>query len=121
MAVTLTRAYGQFASGAKVIPFDDTESALVAQNLATVATSAPTETITGGPNQAQFITAGGNVYPFNVAGQGAPTNVQGPRKWPNQQNLTGFAARHLCCACGGSWYRARSSSRTGAHGPASAR
>lgn len=106
MAVTLTRAYGQFASGAKVILPDDTESALVAQNLATVAASAPTETVTGGPNQAQFITAGGNVYPFNVAGQGAPTNVQGPRKWPNQQNLTGFAALGTSAVhVAGSWYR----------------
>lgn len=104
MAVLLTKAYGTFASGAVVVLPDDTETALVAQGLATFV-SAPLESITGGPNQVQFVTQGGNIYPFNVAGQGAPTAPQGPRILPNVPigafASLGTSAVHVA----GTWYR----------------
>jgi len=104
MAVSLLKAYGTFASGAVVILPDDTETALIAQGLAT-AVSAPLESVTRGPNQVQFVTAGGNVYPFNVAGQGSPTAPQGPRILPNVPigafASLGTSAVHVA----GTWYR----------------
>ena len=81
MAVTLLRAYGGYASGSVVILPDDTEAALIAQGLAT--TYGVAETITGVSGQVQVVTQGGNTAPFNIAGQGALTNLQGPAILPN--------------------------------------
>ena len=81
MAVTLLRAYGGFASGAVVILPDDTEAALITQGLAT--TYGTPETITGLYGQVQIVTQGGNVAPFNIAGQSTPTSLQGPAILPN--------------------------------------
>ena len=91
MSVTLLRAYGGFASGAKVILPDDTESALVSQGWAT-ANSAPSETtVNSNPTPYSVVTSGGNVTNLNNAGQANPTAPQGPRILPNGTILA-FAA-----------------------------
>ena len=84
MAVTLLRAYGGFASGATVMLPNDTESALVAQGLATaVSTAGLADTVGDGQSQIQFVNQGGNIAPFQVAGQSTPIVVQGPSILPN--------------------------------------
>lgn len=80
MTVTLLRAYAAFASGAVVTLPDSTESALIAQGLATAST---TSTMTAGDNNVQQVTVGGNVAPASGAGYGTPAVVQGPAITPN--------------------------------------
>jgi len=81
MAVTLLRAYQGFASGAIVSFPDTTESALVAQGLATQnatpVDSWPAITPIG------YATIGGNFGPVLASGVSAPTVPQGPRILPN--------------------------------------
>lgn len=81
MSVTLTRAYGGFASGSIVTLPDSTESALIAQGFATAqeTTSFPATAY----GQAGFITQNGTITQGAVAGQSAPTYPQGPRILPN--------------------------------------
>ena len=92
MAVVLTRAYASFASGATVILDSATESALIAQGLATAATGFPTQTNTyllDSPLGA--FTQGGNVSVQQTGGITVPTTPQGPRILPNFP-LTAFAS-----------------------------
>lgn len=82
MAVTLLRAYGGFfASGAVVILPDDTESALIAQGLATP--YGVTDTLTGYQIPIQLVSQGGNIAPVQTAGQSTPVSMQGPSILPN--------------------------------------
>lgn len=80
MTVTLLRAYAAYASGAVVTLPDSTETALIAQGLATAST---TSSITAGDNSAQFVTVGGNSAPVSGAGYGTPSVVQVPAITPN--------------------------------------
>lgn len=84
MAVTLLRPYGGFATGAVVMLPNDTESALVAQGLATaVSTAGLADSVNDGQSQIQFVNQGGSIAPFQVAGQGTPVVMQGPSILPN--------------------------------------
>lgn len=82
MSVTLLRPYAGFASGAVVRFTDDTESALIAQGLATtigvVDTIVP-QSLTG----LQLVSEGGNIFCINAQGQGTPATPQGPTILPN--------------------------------------
>lgn len=80
MTVTLNRAYGPYASGAVVTLPDSTETALIAQGLATAST---TSSITAGDNNVQQITVGGNTVVGPGAGYGTPSVIQGPAITPN--------------------------------------
>lgn len=80
MAVTLLRAYGTYPVGAVVTLPDRTETALIAQGLATAAYTTSIPTVFGGPDQ--FVTQGGNISDVNMAGQTTPTFYQGPLNWP---------------------------------------
>ena len=84
MAVTLSRAYGSFASGATVMLPDATEAALIAQGLAVAASGAAVDSFpsifTGQP---QGVTVGGNLSIQQVTGIGSPAVPQGPRILPN--------------------------------------
>lgn len=75
MSVTLSRAYGGFASGAVVTFPDATESALIAQGLAVAGPTTAVPSLLGGPDQ--FVTQGGNVAFVPQSGQSTPTNLQG--------------------------------------------
>lgn len=83
MAVTLLRPYAGFAAGAVVMLSDDAEAVLIAQGLAT--TYGVADAVGAGQSQIQFVSQGGNVAPFQVAGQGAPASaaMQGPSILPN--------------------------------------
>ncbi len=84
MAVTLTRAYNGYASGTTIVFDDPTETALIAQGLATAATGYPTDVatpITGSPNTPATI--GGNLASIPQGGLAVPTAPQGPRILPN--------------------------------------
>lgn len=84
MAVTLLRPYGGFATGATVMLPNDAEAALVAQGLATaVSTAGLVDDVNAGQSQIQFVNQGGNIAPFQVAGQGTPVAMQGPSILPN--------------------------------------
>src|SRR5512139_2777135 len=76
MSVTLLRPYGGFASGAVVTFPSSTETALIAQGLATAAGVTSQPSIYGGPDQST--TQGGNVVSEASAGFGTPTYNQGP-------------------------------------------
>ena len=80
MAVTLLRPYATYASGAVVTLPDATESALIAQGLATAYTTSSTPSQVGAPGQ--FVTAYGNTALLPQAGQGTPTYMQGPSILP---------------------------------------
>lgn len=84
MAVTLTRAYSSFASGATVILDSATEAALIAQGLATAATGVPSQSNTYLLDSplGQY-TVGGNVSLQPQGGITVPTTPQGPRILPN--------------------------------------
>jgi hypothetical protein len=81
MTVTLTRPYSGFASGAVVTLPSDTESALIAQGLATASLTTSEVPSYGGPSQ--FVNQGGNIALVNSAGQSTPTFPQGPSILPN--------------------------------------
>lgn len=81
MAVTLSRAYAGYASGAVLILPDATEKALVAQGLATQSLVTSVPSIIGGPDQ--FGTMYGNVIDLQQAGQTTPLIIQGPSILPN--------------------------------------
>lgn len=81
MSVTLLRAYGDFASGAIVTLPSDTESALIAQGLATAQETTSFPSLTYG--QTNPVTQNGNVAIGRVSGQGNPATPQGPRILPN--------------------------------------
>lgn len=76
MSVTLLRAYAGYASGAVVTLPDDTETALIAQGLATAAYATSMPSRIGGPDQ--LVTQGGNVAHAPQSGQTVPTYYQGP-------------------------------------------
>lgn len=78
MAVFLLRPYAGFAASSTVpVMFaDDTETALIAQGLAT--TTGVADSVVAGQSQIQFVSQGGNIAPFQVPGQSAPTSMQGP-------------------------------------------
>lgn len=82
MSVTLIRAYQGFAAGAVVAFPDDTESALIAQGIATLK---DTDTVTSVPaGTVQSISLGGNSVLANAAGGiGVPSPIQAPSKLPN--------------------------------------
>lgn len=84
MAVTLTRAYANYASGATVVLDSATEAALIAQGLATAATGFPSQSNTFLVDSplGQF-TQGGNVSIQTTGGITVPTAPQGPRILPN--------------------------------------
>jgi len=92
MSVTLNSPYGNFATGAKIILPDATETSLVS---AGVATAGPTTTETALPGGAlQVVTMGGNEAIAKTTGQGAHTYNQGPTTLPcismGAVALTGF-------------------------------
>ena len=92
MAVTLLRAYSTYASGTVVILDSATETALVAQGLATVATGVPVQSnvnLVDTPLSA--FTVGGNVSYQSSGGVVVPTTPQGPRILPNT-NIQAFAS-----------------------------
>ena len=78
--IKLLKAYGTFASGSYVILPDDTESALIAQNLAIASTVTTVGQTIGGP--IQLVTVGGNVAMVSNAGIVTPTYYQGPLNFP---------------------------------------
>jgi hypothetical protein len=80
MAVTLTRAYQGFASGATVTFPDSTESALIAQGLAVAGPVTSMPALVGGPDQQ--LTQGGNAAFALSSGLGTPTYYQGPLNLP---------------------------------------
>lgn len=84
MAVTLTRSYANFASGATVVLDSATEAALIAQGIATAATGFPAQSNTFLVESplGQF-TQGGNVSFQTTGGITVPTTPQGPRILPN--------------------------------------
>jgi hypothetical protein len=83
MAVTLLRAYAGFAVGAVCVFPDSTESALIAQGIATAATGQPAQTFPAGTTMYQPSTVGGNPRDLSGAGYSTPTNEGGPRILPN--------------------------------------
>lgn len=87
MTVTLTRAYGAFASGAVVTLPDSTEVALIAQGLAT-AGRASTSVSAG---TLQQVTQGGNAALIPNAGSGSVSAPAGPSIIPTIP-LTAFAS-----------------------------
>ena len=78
MSVTLTRAYGGFASGATVTFPDSTESALIAQGLATAVTTPATSFPAIYHGGYGALTEGGNVQWVPNSGVGSPTYLQCP-------------------------------------------
>jgi hypothetical protein len=92
MAVTLSRPYSGFASGATVILDSATEAALIAQGLASAATGFPAQSNTfllDSPLGA--FTQGGNVSLQQTGGIVVPTVPQGPRTLPNT-SIQAFAS-----------------------------
>ena len=107
MSVTLSRAYGGFASGAIVNFPDDIESALIAQGYATAASGQPVGSFPAKTlNAWQPAVVGGNAVLAPVSGIAAPTTPQGPRILPNVPigafASLGTSAVHVA----GTWYRA---------------
>lgn len=87
MTVTLKRAYSTYATGAVVTLPDSTETALIAQGLATAgraSSTVPAETL-------QLVTQGGNSALMPNAGQSTNTSPTGPSIIPVVP-LTAFAA-----------------------------
>ena len=84
MAVTLLRPYAGFSTGAIVMLSNDTETALVAQGIATaVSTAGLADSVGDQLAQIQFVNQGGSIAPFQVPGQSTPTVMQGPSILPN--------------------------------------
>lgn len=81
MAVTLSRAYGGYASGAVVVFPDATEQALIAQGIAVASLVTSSASLIGGPDQ--FVFQGGNQAFIPQGGQGTPLVLQGPSILPN--------------------------------------
>lgn len=81
MSVTLLRPYGTFASGAVVTLPPETESALIAQGLATA--SLTTTALSGVGAPGYYVSQAGNVALNQQAGQTTPTLPQGPSILPN--------------------------------------
>jgi hypothetical protein len=85
MAVTLSRPYLGYAAGATVAFSFDTESSLIAQGLARVATGQPSQSNTNIPTTGlgEFTFGGNVVLDEPGVGFGVPTAIQGPRRLPN--------------------------------------
>lgn len=102
MSVTLLFAYGGYAVGAVVTLPDSTESALIAQGLATASTTSAMPDISGGPDQT--VTIGGNIGSAVQAGQSTPTYRQGPLILPNiplgSAALTGYETNGVAQTAG---------------------
>lgn len=94
MSVYLLRSYQGFPASSTVpVTFADaTETALIAQGLATAA--AATDVSVLPPGTAQFVYQGGSIAPFNGQGQSTPAYPQGPLILPNiplgSAALTGY-------------------------------
>ena len=80
MTVTLSRAYGPYASGAIVTLPDNTESALIAQGIATAGPKTVMSSIIGGPDQQ--VAQGGSLAIAQQVGQSLPVTPQGPLNLP---------------------------------------
>lgn len=106
MTVTLSRAYGTYASGAVVTLPSNTESALIAQGLATAGPVTSMSSIIGGPDQQ--VTQGGSQAIAQQSGQTNPTNPQGPLRLPNlamgSLALTSYETNGTAPAAAGSIY-----------------
>lgn len=94
MSVYLLRNYAGYTASTTVpvtLP-DSTETALIAQGLATAAQTTVTSSISDGPSA--YITQGGNVALISQAGATSPTYRQGPSILPNialgSAALTGY-------------------------------
>ena len=105
MTVLLSRPYGGFATGATVTFPDATESALIAQGIATAATGQPAQTFGNIPGAIANPTIGGNAVLVNSANISAPTVPQGPRILPNVP-ISAFASMGTSAVhVAGTWYR----------------
>ena len=91
MTVTLNRAYGAYASGAVVSFPDSTESALIAQGIATATANQPAQSAPSILGTLQQQTFGGNTSVQDNDGVTSPTVPQGPRILPNT-NIQAFAS-----------------------------
>ena len=82
MSVLLLRAYSGFATGAVVLLPDDTEASLIQQGIAR--SIGPSASAAMAQSQIQFVRQGGNVAPYQVAGQPVPLTsaMQGPTILP---------------------------------------
>lgn len=103
MAILLSRAYQNFASGTTVILPSDTETALVAQGFGSLVTNGATATsIVGAPDM--YATIGGVTADIGQSGQGAPSVPQGPLNWPNialgSAALTGYETNGVAQTAG---------------------
>lgn len=102
MSVTLLRNYNGFLSGAVVTLPDSTESALIAQGLATAAGVTSTSNISNGPDM--YVTQGGNVSVQPQAGISTPTYAQGPLRLPcinlGSSALTGYETNGTAAVAG---------------------
>lgn len=92
MSVLLLRAYAGYAAGAIVTFPDATESALIAQGLASASFTTSMPSVVGAPDQ--FVTQGGNVALAPQSGQSTQTYYQGPLNLPvidlGSAALTGY-------------------------------
>jgi len=110
MAVYLLRNYGGYtaSSTVPVVLPNDTESALIAQGLATAAQTTSMSIYPGGSEQT--VTMGGvtAVLPQGVAGSTTPSPVQGPLNWPNialgSLALTSYETNGTATAVAGTMY-----------------
>lgn len=84
MAVTLSRPYLSFASGATVVFPDDVEASLIAQGYGIAATGYPVQSFPSRfPSNVGLSTSGGGVSVQSPMGVVDPTAEQGPRILPN--------------------------------------
>lgn len=81
MTVKLLHNYGSYLAGAYVTLPDSTESALIAQGLATAAGTSTTVPNTDAGDA--YTTIGGNTMNIQSSGLSTPTLYQGPLMWPN--------------------------------------
>lgn len=103
MSVLLLRNYGPYASGTTVILDGTTESALVAQGIATaVVNGAQGASIVGGADMP--VAAGGSNFFIPQGGQGVFTAPQGPLNWPcislGSAALTGYETNGVAQVAG---------------------
>lgn len=104
MAVFLLRSYGGFAASSTVpVTFPDaTESALIAQGIATAANTTSYSSLVGGPDG--FVTQGGNVAIVPQAGYSQQTYYQGPLVLPvialGSAALTGYETNGVAQTAG---------------------
>ncbi len=103
MTVLLNRPYATYASGAYVTLPSDTESALVAQGLATAVTNGGSGTsFLGAPDM--YVSQGGNIGDALQSGLATPTYYQGPLNLPcislGSAALTGYETNGVAQTAG---------------------